>query len=45
MGNIKSEGLFLKEDVENGEEIHMKIPEGQEHCYNGDEVRKLKPCF
>ena len=43
MGDMTAEvvdvkGAFLKGDIEDGEEIHMKIPQGWEHHYKEDEV-------
>ena len=48
--NLKAEavdvkGAFIKGDVENGEEIHIKIPQGWEHNYKDDEVLRLKYCL
>jgi len=50
MGNMTAEvavvkGAFLKGNTEDGEEIHLKIPQRWEHHYNNDEVRKLKSCL
>ena len=47
MGNMKAEvvdakGVFLKGDMEDQEEIHMKISQGREHHYNDNEVIRLK---
>ena len=42
---VDVKGAFLKGDIADGEEIHMKIPQGCEHHYKDDEVLKLKSCF
>ena len=41
------QGAFLKEDAEEGEEIHTHHLEAQgwEHPYNDNEVLKLKSCL
>ena len=46
MGNMTAEvmdvkGAFLKWDIEDGEEIHLKIPQGWEHHYNDKKVLKM----
>ena len=35
-------GAFLKGDIEDGEVIHMEVPEGWERHYDNDVVLKLK---
>ena len=42
---VDVKGAFLKGDIENGEEIHTKIPQGWKHHYKEDEALKLKPCL
>ena len=50
MGNMKSEvvdvnGAFLKGDIEDGEVIHMEVPEGWEKHYDNNVVLKLEKCL
>ena len=50
MGNMKSKvvdvnGAFLKGDIEDGEVIHMEVPEGWERHYDNDVVLKLEKCL
>ena len=42
---VDANGAVLKGDIEDGEEIHMKIPQGWEHHYNDKDVLKLKSCL
>ena len=42
---VDVKGAFLNGDIEDGEEIHMKIPQGREHHCNDDEVLELKSCL
>ena len=47
MDNTKAEivditGAFLKRDIEDGEEIHMELPEGCKHMYPQHTIVKLK---
>ena len=42
---VDVKGAFLKGDREDGEEIHMQIPQGWEHRYDDNEVLKLKSCL
>ena len=42
---VDVKGAFWKGDTEDGEEIHMKIPQEWEHHYKREEVLKLKSCL